>query len=614
MRRREFVAVGLSAITALLPKLSIGKSKHCAAVVVGVDQPGGLPKLHGAASGARDVYRWLKGEGYDVKLLSDATGPVTLNDVSDAIAAYVGPGNLDQLVLYFAGHGFTRIYDEIWLLSRASERAGEAIGVNGTKALALESGIPNVVIISDCCRSTVSSLGLDFVLGVPAFPNPRAPSNSDCDVDIFYATHVGSPSYEVSVDVSKGQYEGIFTASLLSAFQKPDTKFVDVIDTVTVVTNAKLKAYLMDTVPKRAAAANIRLVQRPHIEVNSGEKSFIAPVKGNARSSPDSTSQPEASLSLLSSQYLAQLRFISPADPSPSVRLSESLNRLSATSGFAESSQRIIAARGLPNEWENIETGFSVFGKSVSKVLTLAAVNASINNSYQQTVLIIQAAHERAMSVALRFDDGSGCVLAALKGFIGNVAIDKHGVANVSYEPSRSNPLRADFDQQRVRLDLLRATVATSAQYGVFQIEGGKHNSRAAEEMGDRIRVLKTIDCTLGIYAAYAYADAGLIRDVASVNSFLQEEYGTSFFDVALLSNALPQKRRPDGSLPELVPLCPMLSQGWSLLRAKWVMLPERLEAAKLYLLPSLWTTFDPRGMDLIEPLFPRSFRAGPQT
>jgi hypothetical protein len=43
-----------------------------------------------------------------------------------------------------------------------------------------------------------------------------------------------------------------------------------------------------------------------------------------------------------------------------------------------------------------------------------------------------------------------------------------------------------------------------------------------------------------------------------------------------------------------------MLTQGWQLLRVKEVSLLERVEKARDDLRQALWTTFGPRGMDLI--------------
>ena len=119
--------------------------------------------------------------------------------------------------------------------------------------------------------------------------------------------------------------------------------------------------------------------------------------------------------------------------------------------------------------------------------------------------------------------------------------------------------------------------------------------------MGDLIRVLKSVDATLGIYAAYAYASADLIQDVRSVEENLFREYRTKFFDVELLAGSLSRKGGSVDAIKSCVPYFPMLSQGWSLLRVKGVEISSDLQALGDYLLPSLWTCFSPKGMDIVE-------------
>jgi hypothetical protein len=43
-----------------------------------------------------------------------------------------------------------------------------------------------------------------------------------------------------------------------------------------------------------------------------------------------------------------------------------------------------------------------------------------------------------------------------------------------------------------------------------------------------------------------------------------------------------------------------MLSQGWGLLRVSGVRLPPAVARVRDHLRLSLWTTFDPEGMDII--------------
>ena len=118
---------------------------------------------------------------------------------------------------------------------------------------------------------------------------------------------------------------------------------------------------------------------------------------------------------------------------------------------------------------------------------------------------------QRFASVAIRFGDGSGCILAALANYIGNIVVDD-GVISVAYVPSTRELLHSYHEKSISHLDQLHATVAAAARFGVFRIEGGRRNQKAAKEMGDRIRVMKAVDATLGIYAAYAYASVDTSR------------------------------------------------------------------------------------------------------
>lgn len=167
MKRREFIAVNarLAAVLASSVRLSGQPAKSRAAVVIGVDKAGNLPKLHAAASGALQVADWLRSEHFDTKLLADTSGPVRVNDVYDAIANKVDSGTIEQFVVYFAGYGFISNYSEFWMLSNAPANPNEAVSLSETKELAKSSGIPNVVFISDACRSRAESLGTERVRG-----------------------------------------------------------------------------------------------------------------------------------------------------------------------------------------------------------------------------------------------------------------------------------------------------------------------------------------------------------------------------------------------------------------------------------------------------------------
>jgi hypothetical protein len=80
-------------------------------------------------------------------------------------------------------------------------------------------------------------------------------------------------------------------------------------------------------------------------------------------------------------------------------------------------------------------------------------------------------------------------------------------------------------------------------------------------------------------------------------------DLGVYLFDVVMLAGMYAD-RAWDSLHRERVPFCPMLSQGWGLLRVKNVRVPPELEEARVHLRPSLWTTFDNVGMKIILDLF----------
>jgi hypothetical protein len=123
-----------------------------------VDKAGNLPVLHGAASGARTVGDWLRAEGFEVTPLIDDGHPVRAGDIFNAVKTLVSQGTLEQLIVYFSGHGFINGFAEIWMLSEAPDNPNEAVSLTESVDLARGSAIPNVVFISDACRSRPDSL------------------------------------------------------------------------------------------------------------------------------------------------------------------------------------------------------------------------------------------------------------------------------------------------------------------------------------------------------------------------------------------------------------------------------------------------------------------------
>jgi Caspase domain len=594
MRRRDFLILGASLAGTLAARPGFTQPNLVrAAVVIGVDKAGNLPALSAAASGARTVAGWLASEGFEVKQFIDDSDPVRVTPIVDAVEELVNRGTLDQLVVYFSGHGFLYAYSEHWMLSRAPDNPNEAISLSESWYQAKQSGIPNVVLISDACRSTPNSLNVGQVRGSIIFPNSQGQIHGVSKVDRFLAALPGSPALEVPIGDNVRQFEAIYTSAFLDAFKKPDADMIVTLPSgERVVPNRKLEDYLLREVPRRAQAKNITLNQVPDTEVVSDALAYI----GRVAPQPQITqSEPDSQVSIFDVQKieLSQVYPFNALVPEITADRRQQIEAVAYSSGFRAAQSSIQeAARGNVD----IGTGFTISG---------SALTAAVGGTYASVeilpdgVVAVDTGDAPAASVALQFADGSGTVVAALRNFIGHIVVGDQSVSNVSYDRNG----HADDDIIR-----LRSIVAASAQFGVFRIEGdGEDQDRRARELADAVRMGKAVDPTLGLYAAYAYHDADLIMKVRSVDEIMQENLqGVRLFDVAMLAKDSLTTSGSGVSFDEalergeIVPFCPMLSQGWSFLRVKRVPLPASIDAARDRLLASLWTTFDADGMDIV--------------
>jgi uncharacterized caspase-like protein len=160
-----------------------------AAVIIGVDKTGDLPKLNDAARGAHLAEKWALDQKMEAIVLTDEKNPVDAKSIKLTVKQLVEADNLDQLVIYFAGHGVNRQRQEYWLLSGAPDDTQEAVNVAGTMLLATTCGIPHVVLISDACRTAAEGIRAQSVTGSEIIPNREEPEKA---VDIFLACRLAS--------------------------------------------------------------------------------------------------------------------------------------------------------------------------------------------------------------------------------------------------------------------------------------------------------------------------------------------------------------------------------------------------------------------------------------
>lgn len=598
MKRRPLVLSGaLAGLAPIRPAWSQPQPKQRAAVVIGVDKAGDLPKLRAAASGARQVETLLKAEGYDVTPLVDDEAPVTIDRIFAAIDGYIRKGTMDQLVVYFAGHGLAAEYVEYWLLSEATRNPNQSVNLRESVQLArLYSAIPNVVFISDACRSTPRSLGLSAIRGGIVFPTSGSVQPSD--VDQFLATLVGDPSFEAAMADSTKNYAGIYTTTLLSAFAEAPADIVSKVGGVDVVPNKRLKRFLEREVPLRAQRINIQLNQRPDAQVTSDDDIYIAKAAKirSAASIGTATGLRHVAAVNLGDVGLRGVVQVGARKDSEVATYRKATRDLDAKTGFSKAQSEVASqmnaleafARRLSGAFT---TGFLVSGQPVQSGFLVLDGPPRMLERLGDQAFGVNVPRGRAASALIQFADGSSTVVAALHGFAGNIVVARNGVINVSYVPRHGG-----YDSRR--LNELHASVATAARFGVFRIEREEGGPRSAgTRLADTVRMMKDVDPTLGLYAAYAYSEAGEQRGVASVRGIMRGDLGFDLFDTAMLSGALARK---EATLRTCAPFCPMLAQGWALLRVNNTQLPKEIEALRDHLRPALWMTLEPQGTQLL--------------
>jgi hypothetical protein len=595
-----------------------------AAVVVGVDKTGNLTPLKSAAAGAKRIGDWLKREGFEVELLTDETDPVRARDIEDAINRFVKPPTRYELLfVYFSGHGYWQNRSDQWMLSEAPQRPNEAINLKGAIDLAKICGIPNVVFVSDACRSLPQDLASAFINGSDGFPvydEFTEPSK----VDVFRATSAARPAYEVSVGAVS---QSVLTVALESAYVDPPAEIVAELDAdgtrIKIVPNRKLEDFLQDKIDDILAGVDINLVQVIEADVPSDDNVYIARVRstgglaGVESIGPGPTGDP-------SDDFVGAAP---PRAPSPSFRrpgdargrnmnlpgnvaaeaLRETLKPVAGKESVLRSTAVPAAVRnalvseisanmpGGPVVHFESQTGFSISGAHVARAICSSQSgfggNAEVLNmaSGPDSPAVVRIWTEGpGTSALIQFADSRAILLPALFGYIGHCTMTEEGLANVSYVPSDNTSRWHDYALRRERIDLLRAKVAVAANHGRFSLS----SSADAERLADQIRVEKAIDPTLGLYAAYAYSQAGKDARIKSVLEYMRMDLTADLFDVRMLAFRAPPPPESYGFSFPVLPACPLLTQGWNLVRSRRIVLAPVLAEAAAHLTGSLWTTF----------------------
>lgn len=558
--------------------------KKCA-VIIGVNKTGLLPVLTAAVQGAKEFNAWALSQDIDTVLHIDETLPVTVAEVADSVNAFLDKGIYSLMLVYFAGHGVLKsASEEQWLLSGAPRSSNEAINVQSSRFSARITGLPHIVFISDACRSIPNDFSILRVTGSVIFPNVKPRLNGRTDIDMFYATMPGDPALEVKEEQAVKNYKGIYTDCLLKGLKGEVPQVIKKLTGTTpdkwVVLSHELKNYLETAVPLAANLKSILLSQEPDGEITSREPKYLAEFDKPAEVIEVAFEKNIEKTNF--KEYLNEYITLEPPlkrNPTQEIHDQNVKNLINADQKFPESPD----GRGVVF---NIVGGVNVRFYFEKKLLPHEVVDGNLQ-------LIIPYIFKQD-TMLLMFADGRSTPLAVLRDFDATVLIENDQVVNVNYSPSRYSVHYLNAGQYDAMISKSRAEIAAAARSGKFRLSG---DNEYVFLQASYLRNYKKYDPTLGLYASYAYAQAGRFEGIASVYSYMKADPGPVLFDVAMLNLLLAK----DAIMANYAPMCPLLTQGWSYLSINYKHFMPILKELASELIPGLWTTFTPRGTELIK-------------
>lgn len=620
------------------------------AIVIGVSHYNNFSDLDSEA-GAESFARWLTKQNYQTIVITDANNtPVTPSRIRNRIRELVVAGTTSKLVVYFTGHGMLNGTNELWLLNDVDQDPSAAVNLAKNIELARYCGIPNVMFISDACRSTPDSLSLSTVDGSSVFPSPQEVTRLG-RVDRWFATLPGSVALELPVKDSTAIFSSAYTEVFVKAHssgpEKITREHTENGETFRVVDSHELDEYLEKALPRHLLKQRIRINQQPSAIIESRKDTYLGRYMGSGAfsESPQGLGDGESASASIVVQEASQNAIRDDRgslSPTPElihgtrVELFESVGGL--LGGVSRGSRgglggllgggghgpvasevshqnrvlldSVLAGRDksadTPAVWSTNEdeqaserlrdallatfslngrgsfetgTGFSVFGAEIVDVFGHPNDIEVVSDARTDIRVYPEAS---AATMLLRFADGSGTALPYIKGYIGSITVGDYGVSNVNYQ-AVDVPLSDSVRR-------MRASIAAASNMGVFTV-----TEEDASHLADRIRFGKGVDPTLGVYAAYAYHQVGLIDQIDSVRNLME----VKLLDIELLART-PLDPTTDATLGNLVPYSPLLSQGWDLLDVKNIELPAPVLAAGNHRKAGVWTTFEPEGMEIL--------------
>lgn len=583
-----------------------------AAILIGVQKPATLPELSAVWSSVAQMKQWAESQEIECTSLTDEDGPKNVGDVLRAVREAIDPEKrVQQLFVYFSGHGVNKNYSEFWLLSEANENPNDAINVDGSIRRAQYCGVPHVVFISDACRTAVDNLQAAGITGGLIFPNLHG--RPAIEVDQFYATQLGEPAFEFGdPHAIPSDFNAIYTHVMVEALRGEHRGVVERDDRLgkQVVRARPLKGFLASELPKRVyrltAGENPRS-QKPDAIIQS-HAAWLSeltpplepiPVSGEE---PDPEADAHSAIIVAGSNQIADVtrraigatRVIDIGDiTEPSRSVAEILDAVWAENKEFLAQVRKVTA-SFPETALATQCGFQVCN---TEITSWSGHNFQGEISTDAQWLMAEIPSREPIATLLGFSNGYYALLPAVGGFVATLHFQGDRLVDVAYEPAVGTKRWASYQPHKDYLRQLRAIVSASLRLrpSAIDVDGAK-------SLADRAQLGCGLDISLAMYAAVAGRNLHMHERIKQLAQAIHDEFGFVMFDLALLAGRLQSKMACDAA--GIRPALPLLAPTWSLVPALEVDLPVPHTTLQRQLHPSsLWTLYNDEGATLLAPL-----------
>ncbi len=499
-----------------------------AVVLIGVARSG-LPELPAVPAALEAMRGWAVSQGIPDELvveLSDADGsPVRIADVFDAVSALAARLTIEQLVVFFCGHGVYNDGTDLWLLSGAPGNSSEAVNVAKTVRLATRGTIPYVVLVADACRSATTTVQLSELTGAAVFPSPAAAGRQN-DVDQFVACRLEDVATQIASPDDPQHFHALYSEVLAEALEGDHTEILEVVQEpdgpCQVLRAHALKQALPGLVALRVdeLGKSATVNQVPVATVTSGPTRWVArlplPEGVDARRG-----------SGVDAEWVGSL----PDVPDP------------AQDAAAAASRRLVEG------WQGDRLALRADHPAAAAVLVVVGaepVQAHCPAGPAQLGdgrVVVRPDDPRPAPVLLELAGGRCTVIPAVPGTTSLLTFEDGVLVDVR-QGTREDPLEEDL---RVR----RSEIAAATRYGLPWWTTGS----PGELLESRPREVFT-DLGFLLYLAYGMDAAG---DEEGLRRLLPPgDERLVPFDLALLAGSAHRRRT--------VPAWPLLTRGWALL------------------------------------------------